>query len=184
MFACRSVPRLTTLGALFAAAALLGPALPANARELVGIAGPPWISIETPVNPYDATTRGAFLVVHAYHHGTPLSAPVSGVAEGIVNGERRTVQLEFTPTSRTGAYALRKLWGNAGVWTLVITVSQGPGDVAQALVDVDTDGQVARVQVPTKPGEGNYLLPRKVSTQEVDAALRERAKVAVAQRGR
>ena len=31
--------------------------------------GPPWISIETPPNPYDAASRGAFLLVHTFHHG-------------------------------------------------------------------------------------------------------------------
>ena len=184
MFASRSFAYLTTLGALFAGVALLGPAQPADAHESIGSAGPPWISIETPVNPYDATTRGAFLLVHAFHHGTELTAPVSGVAQGIVNGERRTVQLDFATTSRVGAYALRKQWADAGVWTLVITVTQHAGDVAQALVDIGTDGQVARVQVPTRPGEGNYLMPRQVSMQEVDNALRERARVAVAQRGK
>jgi len=36
------------------------------------LAGPPWISIELPANPYDQATRGAFLLVHAFHHGTPI----------------------------------------------------------------------------------------------------------------
>jgi hypothetical protein len=44
----------------------------------VAHAGPPWISIELPANPYDRATKGAFLVVHAFHHGTPVGFPVSG----------------------------------------------------------------------------------------------------------
>ena len=32
-------------------------------------AGPPWISIEIPANPYNSTTRGAFCLVRVYHHG-------------------------------------------------------------------------------------------------------------------
>ena len=67
------------------------------------LSGPPWISIEHPVNPYDATTRDAFLLVHAFHHGTPQNFPVTGTAEGMVDGQRRTVNLEFTRTSRSGA---------------------------------------------------------------------------------
>ena len=90
--------------------------------------GPPWISIEYPVNPYDQTTRDAFLVVHAFHHGTPMAFPVSGTAEGIVNGQRRTITLDFGTTSRTGAYALKKQWPDQGTWTLVIGVMQGPED--------------------------------------------------------
>ena len=64
--------------------------------------GPPWISIEYPPSPYDQTTRDAFLLVHTFHHGTPITAPLVGKAEGIVSGKRRTVSLEFASTSRTG----------------------------------------------------------------------------------
>ena len=90
--------------------------------------GPPWISIELPVNPYDRTMQGAFLLVHAFHHQTPIGFPIEGTAEGMVNGERRTVKLEFAETSRDGVYALKRTWATDGVWTLVIRVTQGPAD--------------------------------------------------------
>src|SRR5207247_2425971 len=88
--------------------------------------GPPWISIELTVNPYDRTMKGAFLLVHAFHHQTPIGFPIEGTAEGMVNGERRTVKLEFAETSRDGVYALKRTWAEEGVWTLVIRVNQGP----------------------------------------------------------
>ena len=53
--------------------------------------GPPWISIETPPNPFDSGSRGSYLLVHAFHHGTPVNFPVAGTAEGIVDGTRRTI---------------------------------------------------------------------------------------------
>src|SRR2546426_1315168 len=58
--------------------------------------GPPWISIELPVNPYDQSMRGAFLLVHAFHHQTPMGFIVTGTAEGIVNGrsEEHTSELQ------------------------------------------------------------------------------------------
>jgi hypothetical protein len=146
-----------------------------------GMFGPPWISIETPVNPYDASTRGAFLIVHTFHHGTQLDAPVSGTAEGIVNGERRSIPLQFNSTSRPGAYALRKQWSDGGVWTLDIIASQHES-VAQALVEIAPSGDVVRVEVPTRvdPRYGSLLFPRRLSAQEVDSALRMRARVALA----
>ena len=64
------------------------------------LAGPPWISIELPANPYDQATRGAFLLVHAFHHGQPVGYLLTGTAEGIVNGERRSIKLEFSETTR------------------------------------------------------------------------------------
>jgi hypothetical protein len=133
--------------------------------------GPPWISIEYPPSPYDRTTRDAYLLVHAFHHGTPTAFPVSGTAEGLVNGERRTVKLEFTGTSRTGVYALRKQWPTEGRWALVVSVFQNTNDGATALVRLDGSGQVAQVTVPTRDQDG-HRVPRGVTTAEVDAALR------------
>ena len=137
--------------------------------------GPPWISIEYPVNPYDQSTRDAFLVVHAFHHGTPTAFPVSGTAEGLVNGQRQSIKLEFGTTSRTGAYALRKQWPDQGTWTLVIGVMQGPEDRVTAVVDLSSDGQVAKINVPTRR-EGGHVIPAKVAMADVEAGLRARAK--------
>ncbi|MGI9078474.1 MAG: hypothetical protein ACR2G6_14275 [Gemmatimonadaceae bacterium] len=144
-------------------------------------AGPPWISIEYPPSPYDPTTRDAFLLVHAFHHGTPMNFPVSGTAEGIVSGQRRSVKLGFEKTSRTGTFALKNQWPGQGTWTLMITVSQGEGagNAVTALVDIGTNGDVASVKVPTER-RGGWNVPKVVSVQEVDAALRARVARAVA----
>ena len=146
--------------------------------------GPPWISIEYPANPYDAASRGAFLLVHAFHHGTPVDFPVSGTAEGIVNGSRRTVSLEFKSTSRPGVYALQKQWPNEGVWTLVLGVSQGEGEfnTVRALVELAANGQVASVNVPTQRNATGYLIPASVSMANVEAGLRSRVTTATSQR--
>ncbi len=136
--------------------------------------GPPWISIELPVNPYDRTMQGAFLLVHAFHHQTPIGFPIEGTAEGMVNGERRTVKLEFSETSRDGVYALKRTWATDGVWTLVIRVNQGPGDGATAVVELGADGEVASVRVPTRQ-QGSWTVPAPVAMADVDQALRARA---------
>jgi hypothetical protein len=146
--------------------ALLVAGIPAAA-----VAGPPWVSIELPANPWDQTTRGAFLLVHAFHHGFPIQVPVTGVAEGIVNGQRKTVTLTFEKASRPGVYALRNQWGNAGHWVLVITVSQHQDDVAQAMVEISEAGAVTAVRVPVR-AERDGSFPRRVTQAEVEAALR------------
>jgi hypothetical protein len=176
----RSLPVIAALALASTALVAAGPR--AGLARTTGMFGPPWISIETPVNPYDASTRDAFLLVHTFHHGTQVDAPVSGTAEGIVNGERRSVPLQFNNTSRPGTYALRKQWGDGGVWTLDIVATQHENDVAQALVEIAANGTVARVEVPTRidPRYGNMPFPRRVSAREVDSALRVRAHVALA----
>lgn len=150
-------------------------AVPALAATMAFM-GPPWISIETPPNPYDSGSRGAYLLVHTFHHGTPVNNPVSGTAEGMVDGARRTVALEFGNTSRPGVYALRKQWPDKGVWTLVIGATQGDGEsnTAKAVVEIGANGEVASVVVPTRMQNG-YRVPAPVSMSDVDTALRTRA---------
>ena len=132
------------------------------------LAGPPWISIEYPVNPLDQSMRGAFLLVHTFHHATPIVYPVVGTAEGIVNGERRTIKLEFTETSRPGVYGLRRMWPTEGVWTLVIKGG------ATAVVELGSDGEIASVKVPSRQERG-WTIPTDVSMTDIDKALRARA---------
>jgi hypothetical protein len=163
-----AVTLVLTTGATTAPAATSKPTTTTPSPTAV-VAGPPWISIEYPANPLDRSTRGAYLLVHAFHHGTPVAYPVSGTAEGLVKGERRTVTLRFTSTSRPGVYALQKQWDDEGVWTLVITVTQEQNDVAQAIVELGPQG-ITAVRVPTqRDREG--VFPRKVTASEVEQSL-------------
>ena len=142
--------------------------------------GPPWISIETPPNPYDPATRGAYLIVHTFHHGAVVGSGVTGTAEGIVSGARRTIRLAFDTTSRVGSYALRKQWPTDGTWMLVIRTGEGSGGVT-ALVDIGAEGTVASVRVPTRRN-GQWELPQQVSAHDIDAALEVSAARAVSVR--
>ena len=187
----KSHPIVLSLTLVLVAAATVIPAVtrpsPVAAAPASAAMGPPWISIEYPVNPFDRTTRGAHLLVHAYYHGTPMAYPVTGTAEGVVNGERRTITLRFESTSRAGVYALRKQWPQDGTWSLVITVTQGDTDrsgAAQALVELSPSGSVASVVVPTQQhAEGAF--PRRLTAQEVETAVRAHAqRVALAGRPR
>ena len=154
----------------FAALAALTLTLVAAAPAALG---PPWISIEYPPSPYDASTRDAFLLVHTFHHGTPVVAPVTGKAEGIVGGERRSVTLKFGGTSRTGVFALNKQWPSEGTWVLFISANQGPDDDVTAVVELAANGQVAAVRVPTER-RGSWMIPSDVSAAERETILKGR----------
>lgn len=173
----RTLALLTLAAILPAAATSTTESTPPFSSEVTPSAafkGPAWISIEYPVNPHDATTRNAFLLVHAFHHGTPMAFPVSGTAEGIVNGERRSVKLTFERTSRDGVYALGRQWPVEGIWTLAIAVTQGKDDRAWAVVELARSGEVASVRVPTRR-QGQWTIPTDVAMSEIDAGLRARA---------
>jgi hypothetical protein len=135
-------------------------------------AGPPWISLEMPANPHEASTRGAFFLVHTYHHGTPVEYALSGRAEGILNGRRQTQQLEIVATDKPGVYAVRYRPSAQGAWVLVLNMGEGH-EGAGMLVTL-RQGQVASVQVPSREVEGGrWIVPRKVTSEDVDAALRQ-----------
>lgn len=141
------------------------------------LAGPPWISIELPPNPFDPATRGALLLVRTFHYRNDGEEPVTGRAVGIVDGERRRATLRFDATPRAGVVALRNSWGERGEWTLVITATQ-PGDhggAAEAMVKVSA-GRVIGVEVAT--GESRFrelpVMPRRFTDAEIEASLKGR----------
>ena len=144
--------------------------------------GPPWISIEYPANPHDRANTGAMLYVHVFHHAQPIAYPLAGTAEGIVNGERRSIKLKFTETARPAVYGLSRQWPTDGVWTLVIKTRTGDnGSEATAVVELGADGEVASVRVPTRR-QGEWTIPVDVSMDEVDRALRARASALASRR--
>jgi len=165
-FVRSSVALLVAVGG---AIALVAAAPSAAAR----VYGPPWISIEYPANPLDPSTRGAYLLVHAFHHQIPTSSPVRGTAEGLVNGERKTIALRFDTTSRPGVYALRKQWSDDGIWSLVISVVPHEDNIAQALVELSPDGGISSVRVPTRR-QREWTIPRTITAQEIEQSLQSR----------
>jgi hypothetical protein len=86
--------------------------------------GPPWLSLELPANALDRETRGAALTVRVYHHAQAVTGSMRGRAEGLVDGQRRSIPLEFIPTSHTGVYAIPQNWPDQGTWLLTINGSQ------------------------------------------------------------
>ena len=145
-----------------AAAALLSAAAAAPA-----VAGPPWISIELPANPLNASTRGMYLLVRSYHHADAMRMTVSGTATGMVDGKRRQLPLHFEATNIPGVVGLRQTWP-AGAWVLAINIEGEEGPTA--LVSVGADGEVHGVKVPTQTRDG-HTWGRKVTPQDIDAAL-------------
>jgi hypothetical protein len=139
----------------------------------IAAAGPPWIAVEYPANPHDPNTRGAFLTVRTYHHGDLMSYEITGTAEGLVNGKRQSVKLEIRRLPATGTYAVRWQKPATGSWALVINTTRDGNAMASALIDIDAQGRVASVTVPSNPIEGGrWLVPRRVASTELEAILR------------
>lgn len=154
--------------------------LSAATRRSTAMFGGPWISVEAPGNPYDNTTRGAAFYVHTYRHTVPMDMTVTATAEGIVDGQRRSLPLTVAKSAQTGTYAVRNQWGSKGVWTVVVGATMTELAVnMQVLVEIDADGEVGRVSVPR-----TGMAPRVASAAEIDRGLRGRAHAPLAVGGR
>lgn len=138
-------------------------------------AGPPWISIELPANPYSPATRDAFCLVRVYHHSDIAYFPVEGRAEGLVNGQRRSIKLTLTETGMPGVYAVRYQPEATGTWMLVFRAGKdGDYEGATVVVTLGKNGQIASARVPTRK-DGERLIPERVSGDALDRMLRQEA---------
>jgi len=127
---------------------------------------PAWLSIEAPVNPYDAATRGQALLVHTQLvQGSARLGDLSGTAEGLVNGARRSIPLRFDSIARPNTFGVRRQWPAEGAWLLRISLRE-----TTALVTLDAEGNVATARVPTV-NTRDVPLPRAVTAREVDSVL-------------
>lgn len=138
--------------------------------------GAPWVSLEVPANPMDPETRGAAFVVHAYYHQNPARYPASGTAEGLVDGKRVSIPLEFTATSRPGVYAVRQQWADEGHWVVSVGLNAG-GDGPTLLVELGPNGGSEDTRFYGVPAKALALrsvrvVPGKVDAARIDAALK------------
>lgn len=100
--------------------------------------GPPWISLEMPANPLDQTTRGAALVIRTYRHDQPEATPLTGTAEGVVQGIRQSIPLRFIATGRPGVFRVDQSWPDEGAWVLAVST----GERVHLVVELGPDGGV------------------------------------------
>ena len=127
------------------------------------VAGPPWLTIEFRPNNF-----AGVLLVRTYHHNEALAMPLTGSAEGLVNGQRRSVALTFNRAADApNAYTVPNTWGAEGVWVLNISAT-GDHLGAGAVVGLDRNGEPAFTRFPrTTVGAS-----RPATSREADAMLR------------
>ena len=163
----------------FARPAILATA-PLLVAATIAIAGPPWISIEYPPNRLDKETRGALALVRIYHHENAGQFPVEGTAEGVLDGERVSLPLEFTPIGGEGVWAA---WGKIpeeGNWVLAIHGTDGVSKAEISILAALADGnqEISFVKVP-RSREGNW--PRAANDRDVESMLQTAVVMAEAQ---
>ena len=132
---------------------------------LAATAGGFWISIQNPSTVKDAVARNAVVLIRADGCHNPADATVTGSAEGLVNGVRRSIPLKLDPVSQPGTYAVAPQWPADGVWVLKFNGHYLGRDV----------GALVRLAPQKFEKQSAELFQRKITAEDVDASLKSLA---------
>lgn len=128
-------------------------------------AGGFWISIQNPSTVHDAAAKNAVVLVRADGCHNPADAAITGTAEGLVNGVRRSIPLKLEPVSQPGTFAVAPQWPSDGVWVLKFNANYLGRDA----------GALVRIAPQKFEKQSSELFQRKVSADDVDASLKSLA---------
>lgn len=104
--------------------------------------------------------KSAVLVVRPLACSDPAAVRITGTAEGIVDGVRRSIPLKLIPIENRGVHAVSEQWP-AGRWVLSLAGTCA-GATAGVLVPLGKTGFVR---------ESAKFLPRAATAPEIDASL-------------
>ena len=104
--------------------------------------------------------KSAVLVVGRLAASEPASARISGTAEGVVNGVRRSIPLKLTPLEKPGVHAVNQEWPD-GRWVLSL-VGTCRDQTAGALVPLARTGFLR---------ESSRFLAHAATAPEIEASL-------------
>ncbi len=120
----------------------------------IAFAGGFQISVES------GSSRDEALIVKTFGCHTPSDAKLNGTAEGIVNGERKTIKLNFKHDLK-GVFTVAKQWADEGVWVVTIRGKYN-GITSSAIVEIDSKSNMKLAK-----GEVDYDLKVKIVREEV-----------------
>jgi hypothetical protein len=137
------------------------------------LAGGFQLSVEVPTAAATHKVKDAVLFVGTYGCNTPADANVTATAEGVVNGERRSMPLEVVYDS-TGVYAIKQQWPSEGTWVLAIT-GEYNNMTSTLIVNLGSNGKVhpnTRLEPGKVKGMHALMIRHKPTTADIDAALK------------
>jgi len=99
-------------------------------------------------------------IVHSYACTGPSSFSIVATAEGVVNGERKSIPLELTAMKEPGAYQFERAWPKQGTW-LVRTEMSGSHNFV-TIFTLAKDGRVAGSEWVAQ-GNGRHECDQKLA---------------------
>lgn len=129
---------------------------------MVATAGGFWLSIQNPVTVKDAAAKNAVVLVRVDGCNNPAEATVSGTAEGVIGGQRRSIPLKLEPVSQPGTFAVAPQWPAEGVWVLALRGK---------LANFET-GALVRLTPGKFEKQSSELFRRGIKAEDIESALK------------
>jgi hypothetical protein len=118
--------------------------------------------IGSPVAAQDFAVKSAAFAVRTEGCADSARLQVSGTAEGLVKGMRRSAALRIMPASRPGVYAVFQTWPPEGQWVANLKGTCGAAS-AGAVVPIGARGFIR---------ESSKFFPRPATDAEIEASLK------------
>jgi hypothetical protein len=111
--------------------------------------------------PDGVVKKDVSMAVRAENCADPAKVEITGTAEGMVNGARRSVPLRIVRGATTGAFAVSRDWPQQGSWVVNLTGHCG-SSIASAVVPFGPNGFLR---------EASKFFPRAATAAEVESIL-------------
>jgi hypothetical protein len=119
-------------------------------------------TIGNPVASQDFRAKTAAFVFRTEGCADPAKSQISGTAEGIVRGARKSLVLKVLATSEPGVYAVDQNWPAEGAWVVNLKGSCDNAN-AGALVPIGPRGFIR---------ESSKFFPRPATDAEIETSLK------------
>jgi len=119
-------------------------------------------TVGSPVASQDYQAKGAAFVFRTQGCAEPAKPQISGTAEGLVKGSRRSVVLKVVAMTKPGVYAVYQNWPAEGEW--VVNLKGTCVDAsAGAIVPIGPKGFIR---------ESSKFFPRPATNAEIETSLK------------
>jgi hypothetical protein len=119
-------------------------------------------TIGSPVASQDFRAKTAAFVFRTEGCADPAKAQITGTAEGVVKGARRSVALKVATTAKAGVYAVFQSWPGEGNWVVHLEGTCAEAK-ASAVIPIGSKGFIR---------ESAKFWPRPATDAEVEASLK------------
>ncbi|MDX2179475.1 MAG: hypothetical protein SFV18_07780 [Bryobacteraceae bacterium] len=94
--------------------------IPLVLAALPALGGGFYVELGSPSDRTESKAKGAAMLARLTGCHNPENGKLAAVAEGMVNGERRSIAIEPIALSTPGLYSIPKVWPNEGRWIVRI----------------------------------------------------------------